>query len=101
MAASFGERLAALEAVLERLEERLDAVEAEVTTGEGISPRLSVRSRLHHLESDSAARSAAGAALSALKAERRADRNVRLTKINIAVAACAIIGAPLMTHFLR
>lgn len=99
--ASIVERLAAVETILESLSERLDSLDAEITTGEGLSPRRSVRSRLHQLESDNAAKSAAEAALSALKAERRADRNSRLTKINIIVAACSIFGVPLMTHFLR
>ncbi len=99
--AGISERLAALETLVATLDERLAVLEAEVVTGEGIQPRQAVRSRLHRIESERLAALTANAALSALKAERRADRNVLLTKLNIGIAATAVIGTPLLTYFLR
>lgn len=84
-------RLAALETLAQEARDRLDQLEAEVVTGEGIGPRLPLRSRVHNIESDRAAANAAHAALDALRSARRADQSRRLTYVNVALAAAAII----------
>jgi hypothetical protein len=92
-------RVALLEQAHRVLEERVDELEAEVITGEGLpANRLSMRSRLHLLEGAKAAQSAAESAVSALKsdahanrADRRASLATWLTVFNAAIAGAAVL----------
>lgn len=94
------ERVAAIETLARQHEQRLDNIESEVTTGEGISPRLPLRTRMHSIEGARAAESAAQAALSAMRAGQRADRNVQLTKLNVALVGLGIAGPLLAKYFM-